>query len=490
MNIAIIGAGIGGLSAASLLSHAGHRVTVFEKNGQPGGKMNRHTAAGFRFDTGPSLLTMPHVAEELFERCGASLSNYVSIEPLDLLCRYIYPDGTVFNCYQDATKTAGEIEKFAPQDVAHYYAFLEYAETLFNRTKQSFLENPLYDWSDLSALNFTDIFKIDTLQTVAGRVDKQFQSPYMRQFFKRFATYNGSSPFRAPATLNVIPHVELSMGGYYIKGGIYKLARGLEHLAKENGASINYNCEINKISIDDGRATGVIADGNKFTTDIVLSNCDATVTYENLLTDAHIPFYKQKKLAQVEPSCSGFVLLLGIDKQYEQLGHHTILFSKDYEREFDAIFNRNVMPDDPTIYVANTSAKNPEHAISGGSNLFVLVNAPYLSTHWNWKEKEKKYANFVIKELESRGLKDLRDSIVCRHHITPLDFQNRYYSNKGSIYGTSSNSKTAAFLRPKNKSRHIDGLYLAGGSTHPGGGIPLVMLSAFNAVALIERYEA
>lgn len=452
--------------------------------------MNQHKAKGFRFDTGPSLLTLPPITKELFARCGTSLSDYVTIRSLDPLCRYIYPDGTVFNCYQDAKKTAGEMEKFAPQDVANYYAFLEYARTLFKRTEQSFLQNPLYDWSDLKTLSFTDVFKIDALRTVASRVDKQFQSSYMRQFFKRFSTYNGSSPFQAPATLNVIPHVELSTGGYYIEGGMYKLAQALEQLAQKNGACINYNFKIDKISVDNNRATGVIAGGESIASDMVLSNCDATVTYEKLLPHTSIPFLKQKKLEQVEPSCSGFVLLLGINKRYEQLAHHTIFFSGDYEREFDAIFNRKVMPKDPTIYVANTSAKNPEHAIPGGSNLFVLVNAPYVSKHWNWKEKEKKYGDFVIKGLESRGLKDLRSSIVYRHHITPLDFQNRYYSHKGSIYGTSSNSKAAAFLRPKNKSRHIDGLYLAGGSTHPGGGIPLVILSAFNAVALIRRYES
>lgn len=489
MKVIIIGAGLGGLSSACMLSHAGHDVTVVERNKQPGGKMNQHIAAGFRFDTGPSLLTMPQIIEELFSRCGASHFDYVKIKSVDPLCRYFYPDGTVFNCYQDENKTIEEIRNFAPEDIANYGRFLDHSQTLFEKTKDAFLENPLYDFEDLNTLDFTNIFHIDAFRTVAHRVDSHFESPYLQQFFKRFATYNGSSPFQAPATLNVIPHIELSQGGYYLDGGIYQLVKALEHLAKENGTKFLYNRDVNAITVKNGSVTGVKTDATELKAEVVLSNCDATETYQNLIPDSELPWYKQKKLARIEPSSSGFVLLLGTKKRFEQLGHHNIFFSKNYELEFDAIFNRKVMPDDPTIYVANTSIHNPDHAIPGGANLFILVNAPYLTKHWNWNKKQQMYGDFVISELEARGLSNLRDSIRYRHQITPAEFYRRYRSNKGSIYGTSSNGKMAAFFRPKNKARYVEGLYLTGGSTHPGGGIPLVVLSAFNAVELIERYE-
>jgi phytoene desaturase len=221
----------------------------------------------------------------------------------------------------------------------------------------------------------------------------------------------------------------------------------------------------------------------------VISNSDATETTLRLLPDAVIPPRKRKKAANIEPSCSGFVLLLGIDTKYEQLVHHNIFFSDNYEREFEQLFEKKIMPDDPTIYVANTSFSDPDHAPKNGSNLFILVNAPYLSKHYDWEVSEQLYGDKIIRELEKKGLRGLSKHIKFRKSITPVEFYQKYRSNKGSIYGTSSNSMFSAFLRPRNKSREVEKLYYVGGSTHPGGGIPLVIQSAFNAVELIGRYE-
>ncbi|MBN2731425.1 MAG: phytoene desaturase, partial [Balneolaceae bacterium] len=345
MKIAIIGAGLGGLSIACLLAHSGHDVTVFEKNDSPGGKINQIKAAGFRFDTGPSLLTLPDILKKLFNRCGESLNDYLSLEPVDPICRYFYRDGTIFNCYQDQNKTAGEIQRFAPDDVSNYHQFLEYAETLYQRTHSSFLQNPLYDITDLRSLNLGDVFKIDAFKTVAQRVDGEFESPYLRQFFKRFTTYNGSSPFRAPATLNVIPHVELSMGGYYIGGGMYNLIEALMQLAKKKEVRFYFGAEVEKIHTEDAKVTGIQVNNQTIDADLIISNSDATETYRNLLPWRDLSIIKQNKLENVEPSSSGLVLLLGIDKTYDQLSHHNIFFSGDYKQEFDAIFNRRVMPD-------------------------------------------------------------------------------------------------------------------------------------------------
>ncbi len=489
MNISIIGAGLGGLSAACLMASDGHEVTVFEKNKEPGGKVNQIEAEGFRFDTGPSLLTMPSILESLFEKCGCRLKDYLSLKPVSPICRYFYQDDVSFDCYTEPDKMIAEINRIAPEDAQNYRRFLAYAESLYERTKDAFLFNPLYEMRDMRSFAISDVLKIDALQTVSSRVDDHFKSRYLQQFFKRFATYNGSSPFQAPATLNVIPHVELGLGGYYIDGGIYKLVKALMQLAGELGVAFNFNAEVESIEVENGAVSGIQSGGTFFPSPLVISNSDAHETYLELLPDDVLSFIKRKRMQAVEPSCSGLVLLLGINKTYPQLSHHNIFFSSDYRKEFDDIFNRKIMPDDPTIYIADTSHANPEHAIPGGSNLFVLVNAPYVSGSWSWKDKEKRYGDFIIRQLEDRGLRDLKNAIVYRHQITPVDFYEQYRSNRGSIYGTSSNSKLAAFLRPKNKSSAIEGLYLTGGSTHPGGGIPLVILSAFHAVELIKRYE-
>lgn len=486
MNIIIIGAGIGGLSAANLLAKQGHTVTILEKNDSVGGKMNEITKKGFRFDTGPSLFTMPYVLDGLLQECGTSLSKELEMVPLDINCRYFFQDGMQFDNYSDRAQMLREIRRIAPKDEKAYIKFLKYAETLDKKTRNAFVINPLYNFSDLKNLNLFSFLGIDAFTTVSKRVDSYFESPHLQQFFKRFTTYNGSSPYQAPATLNVIPHIELNEGGYYIKGGLYRVAESLRDLAISLGATIEYNAKVDRIHILEGKVKGVETEsGDLKECELVVANSDASETILNLIDEFSISTKRKEKQKKLEPSCSGFVLLLGIDIQFEQLIHHNIFFSADYETEFSQIFEDKVMPADSTIYIANTSYTDKDHAPEGGSNLFILVNAPYVSDSYDWKSSS--YGDKVIRELEQRGLKNLSDHIHFRHEITPKDFYEQYLSNKGSIYGTSSNNKFSAFLRPRNKSREIEGLYFTGGSTHPGGGIPLVVQSAINAVELINR---
>lgn len=490
MKIAVVGAGLGGLSVSCLLASKGHDVTVFEKNKGVGGKMNEIRAEGFRFDTGPSLLTMPFLLDKLFKVCGEDLQDHLEFVPLDPICRYFYQDGTVFNNFENRQDSVEEIRSFSAEDAEAYPQFLDHTAELYKKTKNAFIFNPLYGFKDLKELKILSFFGIDAFSTVAKKVDQEFRSEYMRNFFKRFATYNGSSPFQAPATLNVIPHVELNQGGYYVKGGMYQVAKSLYDLALSMGVNFHFEHPIQSLVIKDGEAQGLILNnGETVKAELIISNSDATETITNLVPDHSIKPSKKIKAESIEPSCSGYVLLLGLDKTYEQLVHHNIFFSENYEYEFEQIFKDKVMPDDPTIYVANTSYSDPTHAPDGGSNLFILVNAPYLNEHYDWDKNSTSYGDKIIKALQKRGLDSLSNHIVYRSQITPVDFSEKYLSNKGSIYGTSSNNLFSAFLRPRNKSRDNEKLYMVGGSTHPGGGIPLVIQSAFNALTLIERYE-
>ena len=488
--VIVIGAGIGGLVSSILLANKGYQVTVLEKNSTVGGKMQQFKSDGYRFDTGPSLLTMPFLLEKLFETCSERLSDYLTYSELDPLCRYFYPDSTQFDNYSDRIKSQLEIQRFAPKDVKSYWRFLDRSKKIYHRTAKAFLFNPLYDLSDFKNVNFFNLIRIDALSTVSQKVDRYFSSSYMRQFFKRFTTYNGSSPFKAPATLNVIPHVELDQGGYYVSGGMYNIAKALEKLAIKQGVEFSFNSAVTQIQTDNHRITGVnIANGELHSCDLLFTNTDATDTLLNLMPESSFSEKKRQKQKEIEPSCSGFVIMLGCNKKWDQLKHHNVFFSSDYKKEFEDIFDRKKLPEDPTIYIANTSFSDPGHAPEGSSNLFILVNAPYIVSYQNWPNLKQFYTTFLIEELEKRGLIGLNNSIETIEIITPLDFFEKYRSNRGSIYGTSSNSRFSAFMRPRNKEKTFTNLYMVGGSTHPGGGIPLVIQSAFNAIQLLERSE-
>ncbi|MDI6401918.1 phytoene desaturase family protein [Balneolaceae bacterium ANBcel3] len=486
MKITIIGAGIGGLASAALLASRGHTVDLFEQNAFIGGKATEKRIDGFRFDTGPSVFTMPFILDQVFEQCGEKTSEYLRITKTDPICRYFFSDGVLFDHTHDDARNKDALLRIAPEDIEAWDQFAAYTKKLYDKTTESFLFNPLYSIQDIPFKHLHKALSIDIFSTVSQRVDSIFSSSRLRQLFKRYTTYNGSSPYQAPATFNVIAHVEQQLGGYYIKGGMYQIVQALSRLAEKQGARIHTGVRVERINVSDGNVTGTQINGARFDADVVVANSDAILTYLNLLPENTLSSGKRKRLARIEPSCSGFVILLGITRTYEALRHHTIFFSDQYQQEFDSIFLHKELPANPTIYIANTSSSTPDDAPEGGSNLFILVNAPY--THkQNWNELKETYTEHILMTLESRGLSGLRDSVAVCEVITPGDFERIHGSNRGSIYGTSSNSLLSAFLRPKNADRTIKNLFFCGGGTHPGGGIPLVLQSALNVDTLIGR---
>jgi phytoene desaturase len=484
-NAIIIGAGLGGLAAAIRLAKKDFSVTVLEKNAGVGGKVNTVEGNGYRFDTGASLLTMRHVLAELFEYAGKRAEDYLEIMPLDPICRYFWSDGSRFDASPNLEKTETEIEKLAPSDVENFRRFLADARRKYEVAEKTFLAHSLNDLPQLLRPKyFRDLLAISSLQTLDAHVKKYFRSPKLQQLFNRFATYNGSSPFQAPATFALIPYVEFGLGAWYVRGGMYEIPQALAKLARELNVRIKTDVEVEKILVENKTAVGVrLKNGERLESDYVVANSDAVETYRNLL-DA-----RDERVEKLEPSSSGFVLLLGARKRFPALAHHNIFFSDDYAGEFDRIFKDLRPAENPTVYVSATTRTEPAQAPEGCENLFVLVNAPYTSARTDWEKEKRNYRDLIIGKLEGFGLDDLENSLDFEQIITPADFESKYRANRGSIYGVSSNGIFSAFLRPPNKARKIENLYFAGGATHPGGGIPLVLISGKLAADLILRKE-
>lgn len=471
----IVGGGLGGLAAAIHLAARGRRVLLLEKNERVGGKLNLVEAGGYTFDTGPSLLTMPWVLRELFTVAGARLEDELELLPVEPTCRYTWPDGTRFDASQTMPLLLEQIRRLEPRDVDGFLRFMAYASRIYQAVAGPFLLEPFDGLRDLiTPALLRDTWKIDPLRTVDQAVRAFFHSPYLRQVFNRYATYNGSSPYRAPATFNLIAYVEFIEGGWYVRGGMYALARALERLARRLGVEIRTNAPVEQIVLRDGAAGGVVVAGERIAAREVVVNADPRYAYEQLLPGQQ---RTAARLARLEPSCSGFILLLGVRRQYADLAHHNIFFSHDYPAEFAAIFERGVPTPDPTIYVCATSVSDPQHAPPGHSNLFVLVNAPALGPRVSWQREAQGYRDLVVRKLERMGLAGLSEQIDYEQLITPADLHSRYNAPGGAIYGLASNHPFTAFLRPPLRARGLRRLFFVGGGTHPGGGIPLVLLS-------------
>lgn len=480
--VGIIGAGIGGLSASIYLAAGGFDVEIFEKNKKAGGKVNQKWLGDYRFDMGPSLITLPNVFKDLFEFAGEKIEDYLELQKLDVICKYFWEDGTIFHACSDENQMIKEIEKISTYDALFYSKYLNYCKGIYDYSADYFLYNPFQEKEVLlrfeTIKKLFSIKKLDAFKTVNDSVSKYFKSDKLRQIFNRYATYNGSNPFIAPATLNIIPWVEYGLGAFYIDGGIYKLAEVLEKITKSLGTKINYNSRVSKINTRNKKVSSIMVDGEKKMYDFIVANSDATETYKHLLDD-------ESKYQKLEPSISGMVFLWGVKGEHPELNHHNIIFSNNYKEEFDFLFNKLETYDDPTIYISITNKKNKSDAPKGCENWFVLLNMPYIKDQ-DWEKEKIRMKKAVLNKLKKIGI-DIEKKIEEEDIISPLDLYAMYESNKGSIYGTSSNNKFSAFLRPFNRDRKYENLYFAGGSSHPGGGVPLVTLSGKIAAQLIYK---
>ena len=475
----IIGAGIAGIATAIRLAAKGYAVEVFEANSYPGGKLSEFEKDGFRFDAGPSLFTMPQYVDELFKLAGKTPSDYFQYQKLDVLCKYFYADGTKLTAYANADKFEQDVLKTIGEPSSAIKKYTDNSRNIYNITNHVFLEKSLHrvktflSWSTLKSI--FKIRQIDAMRTMHTANQSFFNDERMVQFYDRYATYNGSNPYSAPATLNVIPHIEQHFGAYFPKGGMFSITTSLVKLAESLGVKFNYNSRVDEIVLERQKATGIRVKDVLIEADIVISNMDVWFTYHQLLR-THPALFPKKILSQ-ERSSSALIFYWGITKQFPQLDLHNIFFSADYKAEFDHIWQQKDIYDAPTVYLNISSKYKTDDAPLGCENWFVMINVP-ANTGQNWNKLITDARKNIIVKLNKLLGEDVSQLIISESVLDPRDIESKTSSYQGSIYGTSSNSQFAAFLRHANKSSKINNLYFCGGSVHPGGGIPLCLLSA------------
>jgi phytoene desaturase len=473
----IIGSGIGGIATAIRLAVQGFEVEVFEKNNYPGGKLSAFKKDGYHFDAGPSLFTQPENIEELFASASTSIESYLSYQPVEIACKYFYENGKIVNAFADKRLFEKDLIEQLGESPGTLTTYLHQSEKLYNNVGSIFLNHSLHKkktWLNNRILSALKTIKFPYLFRSLHRYNQHnFSSVEAVQLFDRYATYNGSNPYKAPGMLSLIPHLEQNTGTFYPKGGMISITNALYSLALSKAVQFHFNSPVDKILHRGGQVTGVMANGKTSSADVVVSNADIYFTYKNLLDNKN----KATKVLSHERSSSAVIFYWGIKKEFSQLGLHNIFFSSDYKAEFDNIFQKKQISNDPTIYINITSKMENEMAPQGRENWFVMVNAP-ANTGQNWSLLKENLRAVILKKLTRMLGEEIAGFIETEHTLDPISIEEQTLSFMGSLYGSSSNTKLAAFLRHANFTSAIKRLYFCGGSVHPGGGIPLCLKSA------------
>jgi phytoene desaturase len=490
-NVIIIGAGVGGMATAIRLKLQGYIVHVFEKNDYPGGKLTHFETKGFRFDAGPSLFTSPKLIEELFTLAKEPIESYFTYEKLEVACNYFYEDGVNIKAYTNKAAFALELQEKTGEPTQNLYRYLNHASDAYNHIANIFLRYSLHAIHILFkapiAKAFSKLRAAYLFKSLNEYNERAFKSPKLVQLFNRFATYNGSNPYKAPAMLSLIAHLEHNEGAFYPKGGMISITNALYRLALKLGVEFSFGKSVQQIITEDNSMKGVMVDNVQHNAAIVVSNMDVYFTYRNLLND----FTKAAIVKKQERSSSAFIFYWGMNKTFPILDLHNIFFSADYKKEFDAIFKTGIPFYDPTVYINITNKLEPgKHAPLGKENWFVMVNVPANSGQ-DWNALEDFYRRAIVNKLNKILGEDIESCIEVSEVLTPVTIESKTASYMGSLYGTSSNSKMAAFMRHPNDSKTTAGLYFVGGSVHPGGGIPLCLSSAAIVSNLIkDKYKS
>ena len=484
MKASIIGSGVSGISAAIRLKSKGFDVNVFEKNKTPGGKLNTFKLGEFRFDAGPSLFTMPSLVDELFELFDLNPRDHFNYKRKQIHCKYFWDDKTKFTAFSENKKFLKEVKnKFQVHETV-VNRYLKKAKIKYDLTEKIFLKKSLHKFSSflnietIKALFNLNIFQIN--RTLNDVNSDELKNKYLIQVFDRYATYNGSSPYKTPGMMTLIQHLENHFGTFIPNGGMYEITEALYNLAKHVGVKFHFSCNVDEIILEKNVAKKIRVNNKLIESDIIVSNVDVNFTYNQLLKQK----FKHSSLKN-ESSSSALIFYWGIKGTYDELDLHNIFFSSNYKEEFNSIFEKKEIFDDPTVYV-NISCKDvPKDAPKDSENWFVMINSPY-NINQNWDRQIQKTRKQIINKLEKILGVEVRKNIVKEKVYSPIDLELNTNSFNGSLYGSSSNNVLSSFMRHPNFTKKIKNLFFCGGSVHPGGGIPLAILSSKIVSDLIE----
>ncbi len=485
----IIGAGVGGMATAIRLARQGWKVKVLEKNARVGGKLDCYSDQGFLWDMGPSQqLTSPFILRELFEYAGYDIESYLELMPIDPASRYFYPDGKVMNTWSNFHHFQIEVARREKDRGEALEKFMQYTRRVYNLLGETYLFPSPKTTPRYLALHLLKhahhLPKIFTQKTMAQIIECYFKDPHVRQLFLSSAAAHGSSPYLAPAMLNMMAYLQTQGGGWHICGGIYHLAEALENCARDLGVEFLLGAEVIRINLREGarfrksKVTGVtVRSGVHLDADTVICNVDATYTWKHLLSTKH-----QKKISQKldrKPfSCAPLMILWGVKRRYDKLVHHNIFFSSNYSEEFKDIFQKKQPAREPTIHLCVSSRTDPTQAPPGQDNYSILVHVPPFETNHHWEQMISSYRDVILNRLEKMGLEGLRNEIVCEKIFSPIDFAAHTNAYRGTICGHAMHSLPGVLGRLSNRSKEIDKLYFVGSTTKPGGSIPFILLSA------------
>lgn len=487
---AVIGSGIAGLAAAIRIARMGHRVTVFEANKHVGGKVDELHEGGFRWDMGPTILTMPDYLAELFSLCGEDLRDHLSIQRLDGDLQHVFDDGTVIRMHADLDRLADEFASKTTVKRELILRFMERSREKLDLTDEVFLQRTLHRFRNYfdkpSWRGIFNFHKLEAFNTMARSNASFFKDDKVSAIFNQYASYNGSDPYQAPATLNLISHVEVSLGSFFAKGGMHAIIRALHGLAVRQGVSFRFGKPVERIVVERGRAKGIVVAGRQLPFDRVVSNADVLNTFERLMPDVRRP-----RLTLDQPrSSSVIVFYWGMNRTFDSLRLHNMFLSSDPEQEYAAVFRKGTVSDDPSVYVHVSSKANKNDAPDGHENWYTMVTVPHDSGQ-DWDALIDRVRSAALRKLGRRLGVDLARHIVCEHVLEPRTIMQRTGSPRGAVFGNSSNGLLAAFLRHPNFSSRVKDLYFCGGSVHPGSSLPLCLLSAKIAAGMVaERMPA
>jgi phytoene desaturase len=474
----IIGSGFGGLAIANRLQAKGFRVQLFEKNERVGGHAYQLQQKGYTFDMGPSLITSPDIIDSVFKATGRRMSDYLDLIYLDPFYRIYFHDGSMLDYTADPKRMKTQMVQFSPRDADNYDRFINYVRQMYDAVITDGLGSVPFDLHTLIKF-LPKALKLKALQPAYKVVSKFFDDPRNRFAFSFHPLFIGGSPFRAPAVYLMIPYLEKAGGVWFTKGGMYSVVQAFENLLLEIGGEIHTNSEVSEIVIRNRKAIGVIANGDFHQADLVVSNAHFAHTQLDLIKPEHRKRFQDRKVRKMDYSMSCFLMYIGVKKQYPQLKHHTLILSERYKELVRDIFDRKILPDDFSMYLHVPTRTDASMAPAGCESMYVLIPVPNLSGATDWKQMARPYAEKILAYLEDDfGLEDLRRNIEVLELFTPDDFQTQRNNYLGSAWGLEPKLTQSASFRPSNRSKEIDGLYMVGASTHPGAGVPGVLLTA------------